>query len=123
MSTCMKHTTSASATKAFVQLASRRATSTQPVLDFLLPTRTTPFPSSTSGSSLKAVRSNLATAQRRAFTASASLKETRCIYNPKRDEDGEFMKIEITPRAAHVCFFRSSRHRPDRIYSNGSNRD
>lgn len=102
MSTCMKHTTSASTSKAFVQLASRRAMSSAPVLDFLLPERSAPLNSRAAFSSLRASRSNPAAAQRRGFTASAILKETRCIYNPKRDEDGEFMKVEITPRAAHV---------------------
>ncbi|EFQ25068.1 iron-sulfur cluster assembly accessory protein [Colletotrichum graminicola] len=37
--------------------------------------------------------------QTRAFTASAARGQTRCAWNPKKDEDGQEMKLEITDRA------------------------
>ncbi|KAK2006972.1 iron-sulfur cluster assembly accessory protein [Colletotrichum eremochloae] len=37
--------------------------------------------------------------QTRAFTASAAHAKTRCAWNPKKDEDGQEMKLEITDRA------------------------
>ncbi|OLN95559.1 Iron-sulfur cluster assembly 2-like protein, mitochondrial [Colletotrichum chlorophyti] len=37
--------------------------------------------------------------QTRAFTASASWRQTRCVWNPQTDEDGQEMKLEITERA------------------------
>ncbi|KAK2050864.1 iron-sulfur cluster assembly accessory protein [Colletotrichum somersetense] len=37
--------------------------------------------------------------QTRAFTASAARGRTRCAWNPKKDEDGQEMKLEITDRA------------------------
>ncbi|KAK2030985.1 iron-sulfur cluster assembly accessory protein [Colletotrichum zoysiae] len=37
--------------------------------------------------------------QTRAFTASVARGRTRCAWNPKKDEDGQEMKLEITDRA------------------------
>ncbi|OHE94616.1 iron-sulfur cluster assembly accessory protein [Colletotrichum orchidophilum] len=37
--------------------------------------------------------------QTRAFTASAMRRQTRCAWNPKTDEDGQEMKLDITERA------------------------
>ncbi|KAK2003358.1 iron-sulfur cluster assembly accessory protein [Colletotrichum falcatum] len=37
--------------------------------------------------------------QTRAFTASSARGQTRCAWNPKKDEDGQEMKLEITDRA------------------------
>lgn len=38
-----------------------------------------------------------------AFSYSTSRRYTQAVYNPQRDEDGNEMKLEITPRAAKVC--------------------
>ncbi|KAJ2969012.1 hypothetical protein NQ176_g8888 [Zarea fungicola] len=40
------------------------------------------------------------TINKRAFTSSAPRKATVCIQNPVKDEDGNEMLLEITPRAA-----------------------
>ncbi|KHN95902.1 uncharacterized protein MAM_06264 [Metarhizium album ARSEF 1941] len=40
--------------------------------------------------------------QTRAFTATASRRATMCVLNPRTDEDGKEMMLEITPRAAKV---------------------
>ncbi|GKT46749.1 iron-sulfur cluster insertion protein ErpA 2 [Colletotrichum spaethianum] len=37
--------------------------------------------------------------QTRAFTVSAMRRQTRCAWNPKKDEDGKEMMLEITDRA------------------------
>jgi iron-sulfur cluster assembly accessory protein len=37
---------------------------------------------------------------RRGFTATASQRATICVQNPQKDEDGNDMILEITPRAA-----------------------
>lgn len=36
------------------------------------------------------------------FSTTAARRETRAIHNPQRDEDGNEMVLEITPRAANV---------------------
>ncbi|KAL0931062.1 iron-sulfur cluster assembly accessory protein [Colletotrichum truncatum] len=37
--------------------------------------------------------------QTRAFTVSAARRQTRCVYNPQKDEEGKDMVLEITDRA------------------------
>ncbi|KAL2878239.1 [4Fe-4S] proteins maturation [Colletotrichum sp. CLE4] len=37
--------------------------------------------------------------QTRAFTASVARRQTRCAWNPKTDEEGQEMKLDITDRA------------------------
>lgn len=110
LSTCLAHSATSPASKAFVQLASRRAILTAPVLDFLLPSQTARFSSRAASAFIRGFGSKLPVSQRRAFSATSRVEQTRCIYNPKRDEKGEFMNIEITPRAAHVCIFLSFAH-------------
>ncbi|KZL77159.1 iron-sulfur cluster assembly accessory protein [Colletotrichum tofieldiae] len=41
--------------------------------------------------------------QIRAFTASTARRQTRCAWNPKKDEDGQEMKLDITDRAGKAC--------------------
>lgn len=40
--------------------------------------------------------------QTRAFTASATRRQTKCAWNPKTDEEGQEMKLDITDRAGKV---------------------
>ncbi|KAI1107198.1 hypothetical protein F4804DRAFT_219812 [Jackrogersella minutella] len=42
-----------------------------------------------------------AAAARRPFSMTASRRKTQVAYNPQKDEDGNDMLLEITPRAAH----------------------
>ncbi|CZR60014.1 related to iron transport protein [Phialocephala subalpina] len=91
--------TPSSAAQAFLQLAPRRYLhNAPPVLDFLLPsvsvtavchewTRKTSFP-----------RSRV---EKRVFTSSARRQATTAIFNPRKDDDGKDINIEITPRAAN----------------------
>ncbi|RCI16659.1 hypothetical protein L249_3292 [Ophiocordyceps polyrhachis-furcata BCC 54312] len=38
--------------------------------------------------------------QHRSFVASATRNATKCVLHPRKDDDGNDMKLEITPRAA-----------------------
>ena len=92
-------TASAPIARTFSQLARQRAPPTTPMLDFLLPR----VPSAPSHAMLRrAARSVAKPAPSRAFTASALRAATTAIYNSRRDDDGNDMTIEITPRAADV---------------------
>lgn len=97
-------TTQASAAQAFIQLAPRRHLhNAPPVLDFLLPNL--PLTSSHHSWAGKTVSRGLKL-QKRAFTSSSRRQQTTPIFNPRKDEDGKDMNIEITPRAANVCPFK-----------------
>lgn len=91
-------TASAPAARTFFQLAHQR--SAPPMLDFLLPSIPTVAPRSIQRQAQRSL-SNLPSSRR--FTASA-LRATTAIYNPRKDDDGNDMTIEITPRAANVSF-------------------
>ncbi|KFY12325.1 hypothetical protein V491_06834, partial [Pseudogymnoascus sp. VKM F-3775] len=88
-------TASAPAARTFFQLAHQR--SAPPMLDFLLPSIPTVAPRSIQRQAQRSL-SNLPSSRR--FTASA-LRATTAIYNPRKDDDGNDMTIEITPRAAN----------------------
>ncbi|TVY29010.1 Iron-sulfur cluster assembly 2-like protein, mitochondrial [Lachnellula hyalina] len=83
------------AARAFLKLApTRRHLSNfapPPLLDFLLPPSRCLF-----ARAGKPTRSS-----RRTFTSSATRQHTSAIHNPQKDEDGNEMHIEITPRASN----------------------
>ncbi|CAG8970874.1 hypothetical protein HYALB_00000853 [Hymenoscyphus albidus] len=86
------------AARAFIQLAPRRFHhATPPPLDFLLPSLSqTPhlYPS------IRAHPSRAHMQAKRAFTSSTR-RQTSAIYNPQKDDDGNLMEIDITPRASN----------------------
>ncbi|KFY62829.1 hypothetical protein V497_02235 [Pseudogymnoascus sp. VKM F-4516 (FW-969)] len=88
-------TSSAPAARTFFQLAHQR--NAPPMLDFLLPS----IPTSAAPRSAfqHTPRSFSKVASSRPFTASA-MRATTAIYNPRKDDEGNDMTIEITPRAA-----------------------
>lgn len=116
---------SPSSANIFVQLA-RRTTSTSnspaPILSVLVPR----WKPATTTTTTAARRAGFGTAQKcctetitrrsisqrfagrtvrqqtRAFTASATRRQTRCAWNPKTDEEGQEMKLDITDRAGKV---------------------
>ncbi|KAI1180266.1 hypothetical protein F4777DRAFT_306889 [Nemania sp. FL0916] len=112
-----------SAAKLFVQLSARSPSST--MLDVLLPTgprmgmrmqtralsasavrsRGLPIPRPATSRSGRLGASESAAVRHRhdkqAFSISRSLGQTLAIHNPQRDEDGNDMMLEITPRAAN----------------------
>ncbi|PNY19961.1 Iron-sulfur cluster assembly 2, mitochondrial [Tolypocladium capitatum] len=107
---------SASSARSFVQIA-RRGYSTTTVhsaapLDFLVPRRAitsrlravdaSARPSNQTIRSTKPtlLRHSIQCPQKRPFSASAIRSGTTCILNPQKDEDGNDMMLEITPRAA-----------------------
>ena len=94
----------APAARTFFQLAHQRGG--PPMLDFLLPSIPTIAPRSIAR---QAPRSLSKLSSSRSFTASA-LRAATAIYNPRKDDDGNDMTIEITPRAANVSF------RPESTY-------
>ncbi|TVY50173.1 Iron-sulfur assembly protein 2 [Lachnellula cervina] len=87
---------SPNAARAFVKLTPprRHISNFAPplLLDFLLP------PSSRC---LFARTSKPTRTPGRTFTSSAARQQTRVIHNPQKDEDGNDMNIEITPRASN----------------------
>lgn len=101
---------SSSAVFSFLQLAPRRQhihIPSTPLFDFLAPRLQTTTTARSTGTTLQP-RQNGGTAPRggkRGFAYTARRQETRAILNPQKDEDGKDMGIEITPRAASVCFF------------------
>lgn len=94
--------TSSSAARTFLQLAPRsylHSGPPPPILDFLLPSIS---------SSLK-VRGGVAfdcpfvgPKTQRGFASSSKHYNTTTIFNPRQDEDGGEMKVEITHRASNV---------------------
>lgn len=74
------------------------------MLDFLIPSIPTVAPRSILRQAPRSI-SKLPTS--RSFTASA-VRATTAIYNPRKDDDGNDMTIEITPRAANVSPFPGS---------------
>lgn len=100
---CLQLSTSAHApaARAFLQLAARRSLHTSPpLLDFLAPnvrlqsSRHGPKRSSPSGAISRHGSS-------RTFTSTSSRKATAAILNPRKDDDGNDMGVEITPRASN----------------------
>ncbi|KAI0526641.1 hypothetical protein F5B22DRAFT_169645 [Xylaria bambusicola] len=112
-----------SAARLFVQLCVRRSTSfavtsnSSTILDVLLPPRMQARALHVRGARHKPVRISTTPAasrvvnaikpqgqtalSKRAFTTSRPLAKTFAIHNPQRDEDGNEMALEITPRAAN----------------------
>ncbi|KAF4628792.1 hypothetical protein G7Y89_g9366 [Cudoniella acicularis] len=85
--------------RAFLQLAPRRHLNSAPppVLDFLLP-RSTGYCSSLANRNISARPRR---EEKRAFTSSVARRETSTILNPKKDDNGYDMQIDITPRASN----------------------
>ncbi|KAI1457773.1 hypothetical protein F4805DRAFT_164649 [Annulohypoxylon moriforme] len=102
--------------------SSSPACSNGSILELLLPPRTRAFHlAATSASASRDVRqsqpsalrtrstrntrprsnSRNGIASRQPFSASALWRKTQVVYNPQKDEDGNDMVLEITPRAAH----------------------
>ncbi|KAI8962761.1 hypothetical protein F5Y11DRAFT_176726 [Daldinia sp. FL1419] len=113
------HGSTPSAAKLFVRLlcassapiSSGGSSSNTSILDVLLPPRTRAFHltrdiSSRARSTRARHGRNImahapyATA-RRDFSATAPWRKTQVVYNPQKDEDGNDMLLEITPRAAN----------------------
>lgn len=93
---------SSSAAREFLQLAPRRSyyRASAPLLDFLVPG--VPSKAILHGSSTPAcLKSQIA--GKRAFTTSSVRRITSAVFNPRKDDDGKEMSVEITPRAASVC--------------------
>ncbi|KAG4423334.1 hypothetical protein IFR04_003568 [Cadophora malorum] len=92
-------TTPTSAARAFLQLAPQRYLHTSsPVLDFLLPSVTYPAQNRLADSQLSSRQQNVT---RKTFSSSSRLQATTAIFNPRDDDDGTPMHIEITPRASN----------------------
>ncbi|PSS18691.1 hypothetical protein M430DRAFT_101936 [Amorphotheca resinae ATCC 22711] len=93
---------SSSAARAFLQLAPRRCfhnAPPQPLLDFLLPSL--PSPALQHARLNKPLSSRTQNAPRRAFTTSPVRRHTSAVFNPRKDDDGNDMTVEITPRASN----------------------
>ncbi|KAI1641024.1 hypothetical protein F4809DRAFT_295522 [Biscogniauxia mediterranea] len=114
-----------SAAKLFLQLCARRSSvapisPTSSILDVLLPPRTRTFhlpPAARSPSRPAAATTVVAIPsgtgyfkqgvapppppRRRGFASTGAWRKTQVVYNPQRDEDGNVMLLEITPRAAN----------------------
>ena len=90
-----------SAARAFLQLAPRRSfhNSSGPLLDFLLP-NVSPRRILHDLSSLPSTKLHVSGKQ--GFTTSAVRRHTSAVFNPRKDEDGNDMTVEITPRASNV---------------------
>lgn len=124
MATSLRCVHAPSSANLFVQLARRTAptstTSSAPILSVLIPrwNATNASPAADFGASRRYSTEMLSrrrpAAQRlvrrsaqqqqqvRTFTASAARAQTRCVYNPQKDEDGQDMHLEITDRAGKV---------------------
>ncbi|POR36709.1 Iron-sulfur cluster assembly 2, mitochondrial [Tolypocladium paradoxum] len=106
----------ASAARSFVQVARRGYSTTTAYsaapLDFLVPrgaSTSRPRPAhasarlsnqTTRSTKPALLRHSLQCPRKRPFSASAIRSGTTCVLNPQRDEDGNDMMLEITPRAA-----------------------
>lgn len=98
-------TTTSSAAQAFVQLAPRKCIqNTPPVLDFLLPS--VPVTAFRYGW-VKRPTSRRQFLQTRTFASSARQQQTKAIFNPRKDDNGEVINIEILPGAVEVRHHRS----------------
>jgi Fe-S cluster assembly iron-binding protein IscA len=75
-----------------------------PVLDFLLPQSAQKWNQRTLSSRVKLQTSNHRNIRQatRSFTSSAARRATVAIYNPQKDDDGNAMGVQITPRASNV---------------------
>jgi hypothetical protein len=94
---------SSSAARAFLQLAPRRCfhnAPPQPLLDFLLPSL--PSPALQHARLNKPLSPRTQNPPRRAFTTSPVRRHTSAVFNPRKDDDGNDMTVEITPRASNV---------------------
>jgi hypothetical protein len=93
--------TSSSASRAFLQLTARRAlhSTPLPLLEFLLPG----FPSAiVRNGHIARPTPRTIEGVKRTFTTSSKRQQTTAIFNPRQDEDGNDMSVEITPRASNV---------------------
>ncbi|EKD14835.1 uncharacterized protein L3040_003946 [Drepanopeziza brunnea f. sp. 'multigermtubi'] len=89
-----------SAARAFLQLAPLRSFyNAPPVLDFLAPS--IPFPALQSNRTADYTSARRQIDAKRSFTSSSRQQATRAIYNPRNDDDGAPMDVEITPRASN----------------------
>lgn len=90
---------STSAARAFLLVSSRRQlhSAPAPLLDFLVP-------SAGSSPAYVQYQRDLRTRglRSRGFT-SCAVQRTSAIVNPRKDDDGNDMIVEITPRASNVC--------------------
>jgi len=100
---CLQLTTAqhTSAARAFIQLAPRRHLhlSQAPVLDFLVPTISSAATSA--GFIGRRVSSRTQIEARRAFISTSMCRGTHAVFNPRQDDDGIDMNVEITPRASN----------------------
>ncbi|RDL35146.1 uncharacterized protein BP5553_07077 [Venustampulla echinocandica] len=94
---------SPSAARHFLQLAPRRlfGSSAHPVLDFLLPPPSTTLYHGLANKTSLVRYPSQKYVSRRAFTSTALRRQTTAIFNPRDDDDGNPMNIQITPRAAN----------------------
>ncbi|XXH04829.1 60S ribosomal protein L7 [Hypoxylon texense] len=108
---CTSAYSSSAAAKSFVRLfraSSPTASSSSSILDVLLPPPARAFHLSASRDlrtrSRNARTRNIvpgSTAVQRPFSTTPSWRKTQAVYNPQKDEDGNDMLLEITPRAAN----------------------
>ena len=64
-----------------------------------------PRPTAAHGAVITAARPLLAPRHGAFFGTTAPRRKTRTIHNPQRDEEGNEMMLEITPRAANVRLY------------------
>ncbi len=116
----------------FVQLSMRRQAAVSgglPILDLLLPfprrsvgepsirahhiasarravntPNSRPWRAATSHNTLPKCRATPLSRPTRAFSTSPAWRATHAVFNPQVDDDGKEMILEITPRAADVCY-------------------
>ncbi|OTA91848.1 hypothetical protein M434DRAFT_396931 [Hypoxylon sp. CO27-5] len=115
---CTRAYSSSSLAKIFVRLLSTSSLSptcsSNSILDVLLPPRARAFHLPTAPKQPVALRSRsrnnrlrstgntaIQAEGRRPFSITATLRKTQVVYNPQKDEDGNDMLLEITPRAAN----------------------